>query len=466
MFRRAPSRGPALLIVSGLAAGLALAAVIALPQVTEISPADNAAEVSPHAAVRLSFSRAMDHASVEAALKVTPAAAGAFAWEGNTLTFAPLTPWAENSQVTVALTGGRTTRGFPLLVPKQWTFSVGGQRIAYLAGDAPQVWLLPVAEGSAPRQVTAEPHGVYDFDLSPDGARVVYAALRADGGADLRQINLDGGGAAQVLACPQAACLAAVVSPDGAWLAYERRELSTGLTGELVFGQPRAHLLSLRDYSDTPLGPDDSQTRTPRWGPDGRLSYLDETRQVLSVHALATGAETFIPDTAGESGTWSPDGRFIVFPEIFFPPEPTPLPGATPGAAHSDKFFSHLLRVTITTNEMRNLSGEGIVEDASPAYSPSGAWLAFGRKGLAAGQWTPGRQLWLMRADGTEAHALTSEPLYNHSAFQWSADEQQIVYMRFNAAEPGTPAEIWIITADGTGPRQLMAGGYLPQWLP
>ncbi len=329
----------------------------------------------------------------------------------------------------------------------------------------PQVWVLPVAEGAA-RQVTDAPQGVYDFDLSPDGARVVFAALRADGGADLRQINLDGTGAADLLTCPDAACLAPVFSPAAGWVAYERRELSTGLTGEATFGQPRAHLLSLTDHSDTPLGPDDSQTRTPRWGPDGRLSYLDETRQVLVVRDLASGAETFIPDTSGENGTWSPDGQFIVFPEIFFPPEPTPLPGATPSAEHSDKFFSHLLRVTIATNEMRDLSGEGIVEDASPAYSPSGAWLAFGRKGLAAGQWTPGRQLWLMRADGTEAHVLTAEPLYNHSAFQWSADEQQIVYMRFNAAEPGAPAEIWIISVDGTSARKIVAGGYLPQWVP
>ena len=466
MFRRQPSRWPLLLAVVGVTLGLGLAAFPALPHITAVSPADNAQEISPHAPVQITFSRAMDHASVETAFSIAPAGPGAFTWEGNTLTFSPLRPWAENAAVTVALAGGRTPRGFPLLVPRQWTFSVGGRRIAYLAGAVPQLWILPVADGAQPRPVTDEPHGVYDFDLSSDGARAVYAALRAEGGADLRLINLDGSGAADLLTCPQAACLSPVFSPDGQWVAYERRGLATGRAGEITFGDARLHLLSLANRSDRPLGPDDSQTRTPRWGPDGRLSYLDETRQALVVRDPASGSETFIPDTSGESGTWSPDGQFIVFPEIFFPPEPSAVPGATAPAGHSDQFFSHLLRVTIATNESRDLSGPGIVEDGSPAYSPTGAWLAFGRKGLAAGDWTPGRQLWLMRADGTQAHALSSEPLYNHSAFQWSVDEAQIVYMRFNAAEPGTPAEIWIVNADGSGPRKLAAGGYLPQWTP
>jgi TolB protein len=466
MLRRRPSRWPAGLAVTGLLLGLALAAFLALPRITGLAPADQALEVSTRAAVRITFNRDMNHASVEAALTLTPAAPGAVTWAGRTFVFTPAAPWAENTRVTVSLSGGRSAQGFPLLGVREWSFTVGGRRLAYLSGAVPNLWILATAEGAQPRQVTAEPHAVYDFDLAPDGAWAVYSALRADGGADLRQINLDGSSAAEVLACADAACLSPAVSPDGAWVAYERRAVTAGPAGEATFGAPRVHLLSRRDYSDTPLGPNDSQTRTPRWGPDGRLSYLDETRQVLAVHDPASGAETFIPDTSGESGTWSPDGQFIVFPEIFFPPEPTPAPDAITPTEHTDNFYSHLLRVTIATNAAQDLSGAGITEDSSPAYSPSGAWLAFARRGLGAGDWTPGRQLWLMRADGSQARPLSTEPLFNHSAFQWSADEAQLVYMRFNAAEPGTPAEIWLMNADGTGARRLAVGGYLPQWVP
>ena len=111
--------------------------------------------------------------------------------------------------------------------------------------------------------------------------------------------------------------------------------------------------------------------------------------------------------------------------------------------------------------------------DASPVYSPGGDWLAFGRKLQVNNQWTPGRQLWLMRPDGSEAHPLTADPLYNHSAFTWSPDGALIAYMRFNTGDPGAPAETWLIDVDASGaagagpagPRQLVQG-YLPEWLP
>ena len=44
-----------------------------------------------------------------------------------------------------------------------------------------------------------------------------------------------------------------------------------------------------------------------------------------------------------------------------------------------------------------------MVEDVSPVFSPDGKWIAFARRYLDPLRWTPGRQVWLMRADGTEA---------------------------------------------------------------
>jgi Tol biopolymer transport system component len=134
--------------------------------------------------------------------------------------------------------------------------------------------------------------------------------------------------------------------------------------------------------------------------------------------------------------------------------------------ASVSSFYSHLLRVTIATNATEDLTGSGVVEDASPVYSDSGAWLAFGRKPLQAAAWTPGRQLWLMRADGSGARPLTDAPLYHHSAFAWGPDEQRLATMRFNATDPSEPAEIWLVNVDGSGARRLVAGGYSPEWLP
>jgi Tol biopolymer transport system component len=106
------------------------------------------------------------------------------------------------------------------------------------------------------------------------------------------------------------------------------------------------------------------------------------------------------------------------------------------------------------------------VEDAAPVYAPSGEWIAFARKNLRAGVWTPGRQLWLMRADGSEAHALTADPLYHHGTFVWRPDGRALVFMRSDATDPSQATEIWTINVDGTGARRLVLGGYVPAWMP
>jgi TolB protein len=467
--RRSASRWPLFLALAagGLLAGLALAALLSLPQVKDVSPASGAQNVSSRAPVRLAFNRPMDSASVEAALHFEPETAGAFAWNApqNTLTFTPREPWPVGGTITATLGGGRSRGGLPLLGERVWMFTISRERIAYLTGAPPNLWFISLTEGAAPQPITQETFGVYDFDLSSDGLRFVYSALRADGGSDLRAVNADGSGAADLLLCPGEACLSPAISPDGQRVAYERRALIAGAGGAVTFGEARVHVVNLATGADEAAGDSGMETRFPRWGPDGRLSYFDVTRQAMVVQDTATGAVTYIPDSSGEMGTWSPDGQFIVFPEIFLPPEPEPTPGA-PEPENADKFFSHLLKVEIATNAVENLSGEGVVEDASPVYSPDGAWLAFARKGLEAGQWTPGRQLWLMRADGSEARPLTSEPLYHHSAFVWSPDGRRLIYMRHNAVTPGLPAEIWTVNADGTGARKLVEGGYLPQWMP
>ena len=458
------------LAASGLLAGLALAAFLSLPQLKTVSPAVGAQNVSSRAPIHLAFNRPMDSGSVEAALRFTPEATGTFVWDAahNTLTFTPRQPWPVGGTVTAALTGGKSRGGLPLLGAHTWTFTISGERVAYLTSAPPNLWFIPLAEGAQPQPVTAEPNGVYDFDLSPDGLRFVYSTLRADGGADLRVIEVDGSGAADVLLCPGEACLSPAFSPDGQRVAYERHTLTVGLSGEASFGAARVHVVDLATRADDAVGEADAEGRFPRWGPDGRLSYFDTTRQAIVVQDLATRAVTYVPDSSGEMGTWSPDGQSIVYPEIYLPDEPPPNP-ALPAGEHTDRFFSHLLRVTIATNATANLSGGGVVEDASPVYSPSGEWLAFARKSLDQAQWTPGRQLWLMRADGSDAQPLTSEPLYHHSAFVWSPDGRALVYMRNNAVTPGLPAEIWTINvegADGTGARQLVVGGYLPEWMP
>jgi Tol biopolymer transport system component len=417
----------------------------------------------------------MDHASVEAALQLSPPRVGTFDWQGQTLTFIPSEAWPMSSTVTISLNGGHSDKGLPLVGNASWSFTVAERRLAYLvAATVPNLWISNVSGDIEPRQLTTETVGVYDYAISTDGTQIAYGARRADGGSDLRLVAVDGSGFTNLVNCPGEACFSPVFSFDGRRLAYERHALIAGLDGKPTPGASTVYVRDLTTGAEQQVS--EADTRFPRWGPDGRLAFLDSTRQAIVVQDLASGAVTYVPDASGAMGTWSPDGSFLVFPEIVVAPEPTPVPTQLQGEDDSNSanpFYSYLLRVAIATNDTQNLSGAGVLDDASPVYSPGGDWLAFGRTLQVNNQWTPGRQLWLMRPDGSGAHPLTNDPLYNQSAFVWSPDGALIAYMRFNTSNPGAPAETWLIDVDPTGaagagpagPRKLVQG-YLPEWLP
>lgn len=449
------------LAAGGVLAGLALMTVLALPKLTAFAPAFGAQNVSPHAPLRLTFNRPMNVESLSSALHVEPPLVGALRAEGNQIIYTPAEPWPERTTISVTLSGGRSTAGLPLLGAQRWTFTVAGQRLTFLKGGAPNVWLIGLEEGAEAEQLTDEPLGVYNYDISRDGLRVAYSALRPDGGADLRMIGLDGSGTVEVLPCPEAACLSPAFSPDGTRLAYERQTVITDTTGDASFGESHVHLYTFSTRSDEAQPDTIHDTRFPRWSPDGRLSYFDTELRAVVVRDLGNGAVTYIPNGTGDLGSWSPDGRFIVYPELFVPDTEASLPGED----FVDHFYSRLLRVEVATNASENLSGADLVTDAAPVYSPSGEWIVFGRRSMAPEQWTMGRQAWLMRADGSDARALTAEPVYNHSAFVWSADERALFYMRYNAGDPVAPVEIWTMNRDGTQAR-VITTGYLPEWVP
>jgi len=446
----------AILVVIALLAAL----FFSLPRVVDAEPQGD--QVSARAPVRLTFNTDMDTASVESHVHISPAVVGAFAWQDRTLLFVPSVDWP-SGLIQVTLDSGANARnGLATFLSGSWAFTVGAPSMAYLlqSGDTANLWSLPVSGVGDPKQLTTERFGVDRFALSPDGQQFVYAALRDDSGADLKSLNRNGGDPVMLLACPSDRCTAPIFSRDGLRLAFERHPLNR-------LEQSVVEVLDLKTGEHSALDPDPTHlSQAPAFARDGRLAYLNLFEQVIVVQDFATNTRQRIPDTSGEMGAWSPDGQYLVFPEITSEPPPTPGEGTPAPTLQIDTAFSHLKRVAVGTGQNENLSGTGAVEDAAAVYSPAGEWIVFGRKDIVQDKWTPGRQMWLMQADGTNARALTSDPLFNNSNFVWSPDGKTLLYVRFDVTDAASTTEIWSMSANGTSATKLVTGGYLPVWLP
>ncbi|HHH81698.1 MAG TPA: hypothetical protein ENL35_01765 [Chloroflexi bacterium] len=470
-----PSKGlipMSALVGVGAALGLVLAALFAAPRVVLVEPAGGAVNVPASTRLRLGFSQPMNVASVRAHLSIDPPLPGRYLWEARELIFEPEHFWPSGGEVKVTLTAGvRSRLGLPMLRSKSWTFEVGDPRIAYLwpAEGPAQLYARTLGDPQETDALTEAPLGVIDYAIAGDGVRVAYSVMRPEGGTELRILNLVSLEDQQVLACQaDHPCRSPSLSPDGRWMAFERQELALGEAGRLTTQRRSLWLLSLREAGPpVEVGGGEGSRASPLWSPTGWLSYYDDHIQAIIVAEVDLEGQTtplrYIPSSLGLLGTWSPDGLAFIFPEIVFAQAASAEDG-TP----SETFYSHLYRVEIEDGRTSDISPgeERLVEDASPVFSPDGSWIAFTRKYLDPGRWTPGRQIWIMRADGSEARSLTEDPDALYSALVWSPDGKRLGFMRRNLATAGAQPEIgWLQV--GSGDRQRLAqDGFLPAWIP
>jgi Tol biopolymer transport system component len=454
-------RSPAFLGALGLFLGLLTVATFAAPRVTGFDPTSQSPHVSSTSFIRLTFNRPMDQVSVESRFATVPEVPGTLTWRENVLTFKPFSPWPLGSDITVSLApGARSTAFLPILSSLSWSFQIGGARVGYLwpSNGPAELYLQDVDDGVAVR-VTETEAGVIDY--SDAGSLILYSALRGNGDSEIRSLNLSTGEDSLILECLEPArCQAPALAPNEQLLVYEQFEWQSSESGQRVPGVSEIRLLPLAaDGASTAISPNGQSMTSPIWSPEGLLAFYNVSLGAITLLEPAdTQPVNIIPNGLGLLGSWSPDGQYLIVPEIVFPSES--------GEGHDDQaeFFSHLYRLTASSSEVIDLSS-GMVEDASPAYSPDGSWIAFARKYLDS-RWTPGRQLWLMRSDATQARPLTDDPDFSHSSIAWSPNSAMLAYMRLNQADTNLQPEIWIMDLAEENHQLLVVGGYLPRWMP
>ena len=207
----------------------------------------------------------------------------------------------------------------------------------------------------------------------------------------------------------------------------------------VVAGRPTLWHLSLDAPAPVSLFPEDAPGHYAVWSPDGaRVAYVDPAGQVC-VAAPGVAETLCVPALMDSPPVWSPDGEAVLVTDLRL----------EIGAA------SHILRLDVTRGVFQNLSDAFGVEDDAPAWSPDGAWIAFRRRSAGTGM---GKQLWLMRADGSDPRPLTTETDVHYGPPVWAADGETLLSARYVAGS----SDIWKISTVSTATMRVAPGGYLP----
>ena len=429
-------------------------------RIVDSFPRDGDEVVPITAPLRLAFSQLMDPASVQARFHIEPQVTGHFVWKENELTYQPESALAPGTMYTVTLQAGAASQtGRRLDEERVWHFQTRHPQLLYLGRPQPDASARQLfaasLDGTQPSQLSDAPAGVWDYAVHPLGAEVVYSALREDGGSDLWRMDRDGANQQLLLACPEAACLAPAWSPDGRTLAYERRNIWADAPN-LDPQAGRIWVFDL-DHDDTqPLFDYDIPLHSPVWAPRGeRLAYLSPMLPGIEVYDMPTGELQQFGNEWGTAPAWSLDGTQLVVPELMLAGE---------------ALVVRLIHLALPSEEAIDISGDDdYVKDTTPAWSPAGGWIAFGRQFLDQDRWTPGRQIWLIRPDGSEAYPLLVEPMGDHFAFAWRPDGVALAYAFTDLSEGPQPlpaVSIWIFDLSRREPVHVADDGVLPRWLP
>lgn len=438
-----------------------------LPRVTGFSPGDGAQDLPVGTVIEIDFSKPMQAETVEERLRLEPRMEGDFIWQDNSLRFVPAEDWEEGTQVRVTLAeGARTTQGWAMPLSTSWSFTIGRTLLVYLwpADGSADLYALDPVSGETRRWTTAG--GVQDFSIDFGNELVYFSARDQQEGGDLWVVDRRSGDVRQVLDCGEDYCANVQVSPDGNRLAFEIMTPA---------GDASVWLMSLTANHVSMLSQTGHEAHGPQWAPDGLLAYYDAREQAYLLLDLETGDTDRLENQTGEPGSWSPTGLRFVVREIF--PVTTEILRGPTGEVSNQPVdeeelepvivaASNLVSYNTNTGMLTNLSRSTELEDANPSFSPDGRWLAFARSSLDEQNWTPGRQLWLMRSDGSEAQALTADKDYNYSAFTWHLEEPWLVAVRSNTTLMTEPPELWLINVSSGEMIRLVIGGFSPLWIP
>jgi len=321
--------------------------------------------------------------------------------------------------------------------------------------------------GGEPRRMSIMPSpDMVPVDLSPDGSKLLVVDGRgAPPRGPLWSIPILGGSPRRL---GDTAGETAAWSSDGKMLAYSNL---SDLFVARADGTDARKLLTVKgDIKNVTWSPDNTHLRfdsTESAGTIGQQLAWEVSTSGTDPHRLLAGWHD-PPDEC--CGKWTGDGKYFIFQSnrqiwalaqkaSFLHSEPKPIPVTSSPLSLSSPLPSRDGKKLFVIGQ--TYRGELMRYDGkSGKFSPflggiSAEYVAFSKDG----QWVTyvsyrEGSLWRSKVDGSERRQLTYPPMYPVLP-RWSPDGQKIIFFEF-ALSATKPARIYVVSADGGSPQELM----------
>jgi len=347
-----------------------------------------------------------------------------------------------------------------------------GPQIIYFQRDIntnrENVYIAYANDPDSARRLTDADSPILEFDVHPNGQQMVFSMRSRDTGrAELFLMDIRSRNVTPLTSCAtqDADCTAPVFGGDGDLLAYQRVDFNSALN--LGVSPARIWLLDLSTQPPTTYPViDDSQVlgHSPVWSADGsRLAFYDNSTGGIIVYnfqadeAAGENPIAFIPTATGLTGSFSPDGEQLVFPELVFE-EGSPV-------------RAHLQIADLNADVFRVLSDPGEqVDDQQAVWGPDGQYIAIGRDFAETNQ--PGTQIYLYDTENGSIDRLLVDEQYDHGFMRWSYDGEWLTMTRFqrfdqfgNYFTEGV-LEVWTYNLEERRLYKIAENARMPAWIP